>query len=309
MELLDTRQLRAFAMLAETGSFTAAAERLYLTQSAVSHSIKALETQLQCALVERLGKKISLTPSGETLLAHARSILRSIDLAQRDVAAVCRPGYGRIRVGAAQTVCQYILPAVVREFRECFPQCEVSIQSGDTDELLDLLENGQVDVSLGLRVSKYDQFSYRPLFQDHMAYVHSPQHPWATRGKLLLEDLAREQFIVYSRRSLTTRMVGEHFQRSGLRLPLMIELGNMEAIKEFARIGVGVGIIAPWIARKELTEASLLMKPLSNGQIAREWGFYSLRNRALTMAEETLAGLCQAVCHNLQEWEGGKATR
>lgn len=289
-------------MLAETGSFTVAAEKLFLTQSAVSHSIKSLETQLEASLFERAGKRISLTPAGERLRGHANSILMLMEQAAYEVAAVSRHGYGRIRIGAAQTACQYILPSVMREFRECFPNCDVSITPGDTAELLELLENGQVDLALSIQTRKGEQFEFRPLFDDDLAYVFSPIHPWAKIKQPGERDFRRVKFIVYAKKSLTTRLAEAYFHRNGWPMPSFIELGNMEAIKEFAKIGMGVGIVAPWIARKEIEEGSLLTKPLApnsdDGEVRREWGMFSLRNRQLPMAEETFVGLCEAVCRD-----------
>ncbi|MEM7014783.1 MAG: LysR family transcriptional regulator [Verrucomicrobiota bacterium] len=300
MEVLDTRQLRSFAMLAETGSFTAAAEKLFLTQSAVSHSIKSLESQLEAVLFERAGKRISLTPAGEQLLGHAHSILSRMEQAAHDVAAISRQGYGRIRIGAAQTACQYILPAVMREFRECFPNCEVSISPGDTAELLEMLENGQIDLAFSIRMRKGDHFEFRPLFDDELAYAYSPMHPWAKVKELNASHFRRVQFIVYAKQSFTARLVETYFQKIGWPMPAYLELGAMEAIKEFAKIGMGVGIIAPWVAKKEIEGGSLVIRPLAPKEdaieVRREWGMFALRNRQLSMAEETLIGLCESVC-------------
>src|SRR3954454_23738781 len=109
-ETLDSRQLRAFAALARTGSFTEAARELHLTQSAVSHAIRALEEDVGCRLLDRIGKKATLTQSGEQLLQHAEKILAEMALARDDLKNLSRWGGGRLRIGATETACQYLLP-------------------------------------------------------------------------------------------------------------------------------------------------------------------------------------------------------
>src|SRR5215831_1518785 len=118
---LDSRQLRAFATLARTASFTQAARELHLSQSAVSHSMKALETEVACRLLDRLGKSVILTQAGEQLFAHAEKILAEMDLARERLAELGKWGHGRLRIGTSLTACQYILPSVLREFKESFP--------------------------------------------------------------------------------------------------------------------------------------------------------------------------------------------
>ena len=293
MDLFDLRQLKIFSALAETKSFTAAAEKLFLTQSAVSHSIKSLEGQLDCQLVERLGK------TGETLLSHAEIILTQAETAMMEVTSLLRPGFGRLRVGAAHTACYYILPAVIREFRECFPNCEISIMPGDTAELVNMVDAGQVDVAISLRSSKAEHLNFQQLFEDRLACIYSPLSAPESLEFVTPKDLRREKLIVYAQRSLTTRMVEEHFRKHGVPTPQLLALGNMEAIKEFAKIGVGVGIIAPWIADKELGEKSLLIRELGPEPIQREWGIYSHSSRTLSIMEENFFGLSEMVCQEI----------
>src|SRR5262249_6542735 len=129
---LDSRQLRAFVVLARTGSFTQTARELNITQSGVSHSMKALESETGCRLLDRLGKKVVLTQAGEQLLHHAKKILQEMEHARESLAHLGKWGRGRLRLGASTTVCQQIIPAVLREFKESFPDHLITIEPGDT---------------------------------------------------------------------------------------------------------------------------------------------------------------------------------
>src|SRR5437899_9999862 len=133
---LDSRQLRAFCALARTGSFTQAARELHLTQSGISHSMKALERDIGCRLLDRLGKKVVLTQAGEQLLQHATKILQEMENARESLAHLGKWGRGRLRLGASTTACQHVLPAVLREFKQSFPEHNITIEPGDTRGLV-----------------------------------------------------------------------------------------------------------------------------------------------------------------------------
>ena len=115
--LLDSRQLRAFCVLARTGSFTETARELHLTQSGISHSMKALEGDVGCRLLDRLGKKVLLTQAGEQLLQHAQKILQEMESAREMLGRLGKWGRGRLRLGASTTACQHLIPTVLRESR------------------------------------------------------------------------------------------------------------------------------------------------------------------------------------------------
>ena len=122
---IDSRQLRAFVSLARHGSFTIAAHELCLTQSAVSHSMRALEEDLGCRLFDRMGKKILLTLAGEQLLPHADEILNRMQKARAGVTKLAEWGQSRLRVCASTTACQYILPTVLRDFQKNVPESPI----------------------------------------------------------------------------------------------------------------------------------------------------------------------------------------
>ena len=118
---LDTRQLRAFVTLARTGSFTLTARELHLSQSAVSHSMKALEREVGCRLLDKLGKKAVLTQAGEQLLVRATTIIAEMAAARAELGRLGKWGQSRLRLGASTTACQHILPGVLRKFKDRFP--------------------------------------------------------------------------------------------------------------------------------------------------------------------------------------------
>jgi len=298
---LDTRQIRAFVTLARRGSFTLAAKELHLSQSAVSHSMKALERDLGCRLFDRMSKKVLLTQAGEQLLQHADRILLEMNAARESIQQLGKWGRGRLRVGASTTACQYILPEILQEFKKSYPHALISVEPGDTREALALLRNNQVDVALSLEPRHDDDFAFTPLFEDDMQFVLAPSHPWAQAGAVVREEIPRQQYILYNKKSFTFEMVEEYFRGEDMVLNAVMEFGSMEAIKEMVKLGLGVSILAPWIARKELEAGELVSLPLGRRKLKRTWGLLHWRGRALTLAEETFVNLCRAHTQRLAE--------
>ena len=297
---LDSRQLRAFCSLARTGNFTQTARELHLTQSGISHSMKSLEGDVGGRLLDRLGKKVVLTQAGEQLLQHAKRILGEMETARSSLLQLGKWGHGRIRIGASTTACQHLIPPVLREFKESFPAHVITLEAGDTPELVSLLLNQQIDVAVGLEVEKEPQLLFHRLFEDELHFLVSPQHPWAIKGSVDRDEIPRENHILYSKKSVTFRLIEQYFFREKMVLNSVIEVGSMEATTELVKLGIGVSILAPWIARKELEEGSLVALPLGKRKLQRAWSALHWRGKLLNLAEETFIGLCHSACASLR---------
>jgi DNA-binding transcriptional LysR family regulator len=292
---IDSRQIRAFASLARTGSFTLAAKELHLTQSAISHSMKALEREVGCRVLDKLGKKVVLTEAGEALLVHVERILGEMALARAELDQLGKWGQSRLRLGASSTACQHILPTVLREFRESFPQCVISIEPGDTPDMIAALRDRRIDLAVNLEPRRDEPLSFRPLFTDELSFVLSPLHQWAREGRVDRSQIAKQHYIIYGKRSYTASMIEEYFREEDIVLYSSIDLGSMEAIKELVKLGLGISILATWTCRKEIEERSLVSLPLGKRKLRRRWGVLHWRGRRLSLAEETFIGLCEQV--------------
>jgi DNA-binding transcriptional LysR family regulator len=296
--VLDSRQLLAFSTVARRGSFTLAAKDLFLTQSAISDAMKALEGEVGCRLLDRVGKRVLLTQAGEQFLLHAERILREMELARSGLDTLTNWGHGRLRVGASTTACQYILPTVLREFKQSFPKCVIKIEPGDHGQQLDLLRRNQIDLAIMLEPLGESEYTFVPLFEDELRFLVAPLHPWAQLGRVPREAISEETLILYNKTSYTFRLVSEYFREEKITLTNFIELGSMEAIKELVKIGLGAGLLAPWIARQELASGALVSFALGKRKLARKWGVVHLRGRRLPLGEETFVGLCRTVTEN-----------
>jgi len=297
--MLDAHQLTVFAAVAENLSFTRAAERLFLTQSAVSHQIARLERDVGCRLLDREGRAVGLTPAGRTLLQQARRVFAALEEAQAAARYAARPDIGRLRIGASSTACQYIIPEALREFRESFPAYSLSITPGDSPQTAERLLSGEIDLGLMVRLERQKKLEYHELFEDELRFLVSPLHPWAKAGRGERRELEGQHMVLYSRNSATFRLVERYFLKVRAPLRDWIELGDMGAIKELVKLGLGVGVTAEWTTRPELAERSLVLLPFPGMRLKRTWCIAALASRELSLAEQTFIGLCQAVAGQL----------
>ena len=299
MQPLDSRQLRTFVALARTGGFTNAAREVCLSQSAVSHSVKALEQEVGCRLFDRVGKKVLLTQAGETLLVYAKRILNEMSSARESLGQLNKWGYSRIRIGASSTTCQYILPSVLRRFKEEYADCLITIEPADASDSVELLESNRIDLAITLEPDLLDKLAFQPLFTDELKFIVSPDHEWARSGHVMQSQISKQKFVLYNKGSQTFRMIESFFRRDGIALNTLIEFGSMDAIKELVKLGLGVSIMAPWVVQEEGESGSLVALPLGRRQLSRQWGLLSWRKRPLNMSEERFVGLCREVTANV----------
>jgi DNA-binding transcriptional LysR family regulator len=293
--------LRAFVTLARTGSFTATGRELFLSQSAISHAMRALESDVGCRLLDRVGRKVTLTLAGEQLLAHAEKILAEMSGAREALGQLGKWGRGRLRIGATTTACQYILPTVLREFRESFAHYAITILPADTRDMIGHLHAGRVDLAITLEPKAEENILFEPLFEDELLFVTSPLHPWAAAGQVERGEVPRQNYILYGRTSYTFRLVDDYFRREDVVLNTFIELGSMEAIKELVKVNLGISILTPWIVREEIHAGTLVALPLGRRKLKRQWGIVRWKSRTLNLAEETFVALCRDFTRQMAE--------
>lgn len=181
---------------------------------------------------------------------------------------------------------------MLREFKESFPDHAITLEPGDTLALVDSLLKHRIDLALTLEAEGEAQLEFHPLFTDELFFVVSAAHPWARAGRVDREEIPRQNYILYSKRSVTFRLIEDYFRRERMVLNTVLEVGSMEATKELVKLGLGVCILAPWIAKREIEEGSL---------VARRWGILQWSGRRLSLAEETFIGLCRLACALLEQ--------
>lgn len=290
---METRLLKMFCAVAESASLVKAAGKLHLTPSAISHGIKALETDLGCRLFERAGKKMLLNYAGEQLLLQIQPPLAALDAAAESVIRLAKLGRTRLRIGAAATACAYILPAVIRELKKSDPHLELLVESGNTRQMTELVQTNKVDLALGVAPENHTGLELRAIFRDELMFAFAPSHPWAAGRPISHEELSRQSLILPQRSSLTTQLITRFFNNLNLAPGAIMEIADIEAIKELVKLDLGVSVLGPWTVEKELLRGKLKMRPLGPKPLTRHWVVISLAGRRLTPEEETFCRLCR----------------
>jgi DNA-binding transcriptional LysR family regulator len=282
-----------FCAVARSGSLVAASRDLHLTPSAISHGLKNLETDLGCRLFERVGKRMMLNHAGEQLLAQIEKPLSDLAAAEEKLKQLGKWGQPRLRIGAAVSTCQYLLPGVIRELKKSSPNLLLQVESGDMPEMIDLIQQNRIDLALGVEPEGKVDMVTRPVFRDELLFVFAPSHPWANGKPINPAELKKQPLIVYQRSSVTAKLVEEYFASLEIVPPSVMEIGNIEAIKELVKLNLGISVLAPWTAHKELARGALRMRPLAPKALRRQWVIAWLKGRRLTLAEETFWKLCR----------------
>lgn len=303
---LDTRLLRMFATLARVGSHTRTAELLNLTQSAVSHGIKRLEDQLGCSLIHKKGKTSHLTPEGRHFLGQILRILDSLERAA-DSVSTKKETRTKLSVVISTSIAQTILAPVLREFRESYPDISLAIRLDDTPGAVQEVEEGRADLAIVIDGNLPPGLKKKPFFKDQIHLLFSPQHPWAGKSRLTVADLKGEHFLLYRRESVTFRRAEDFFLQSGVRLNSYVEISSFDIMKQLAQLGLGIAMMAPWVASKEIREGSLECLPTPRFCIERQWVIIQQDNREIRQSEQTFIGLCRIAANDLK-WDSNYQT-
>ncbi len=270
---MENFRLKVFRMVAEESSFRRAAERLHLSQPAVSQQIHALEEELGYRLFDRGQGGIQLTDAGTVLLQYAR---RGARLAEEALAALERTRgeiAGELRLGASQTVAQYILPRLLGPFLQQHPQVRLALKSGNTEQIVTALKNGQVE--LGLiegPVSSREVFRQR-LCEDRIVLIAGRRYPWPEKVAIPLSALAEAPLLMRERGSGSRRVVEMALRHAGVRqkdLHIAMNLDSIVAIISAVEAGLGVGFVSEWAIRKELRLGTVRVIPVEGLDIRRD---------------------------------------
>jgi DNA-binding transcriptional LysR family regulator len=258
MRGLDLDHLAAFAAVAELGSFRAAAERLHLTQPAVSIRVRRLEERLGLPLFERVGRRVMPTSAGRRLLSHVPQIDAAVTAALEAVADYAHYVAGRVRIGTGATACIHLLPPVLRELRRRFPAVEILVRTGNTPDILKSLEENALDVALVTLPAPGRMFAAEALVADEIVAVF-PRERAAPRPATPAA-LAVLPVLLYEPGGSTRRLIDDWFRTAGISLDPVMELGSVEAIKQLIAAGLGCGLL-PLLA--VAGEAELVVRSLT----------------------------------------------
>ncbi|MGD0473030.1 MAG: LysR family transcriptional regulator [Candidatus Velthaea sp.] len=255
---MELRQLFTFQAVAKSRSFTQAAERLSYSQSNVTAHIQALEEELQTRLFERLGKHVELTAAGRRLVTYADRLLALAEEASHEVPEPDVPS-GVLTIGACETLCAYLIPSILTDFRREFPSVRLVIHGDHCPDLPNRLLGGDLDVALTLTEPLHlTAFAIEDLAREPLMVVVRCDHRLAQQASVALTAFRDEPFIVYQEGNATWKALDEAFGRPGMRAHTTLQFNSDEAIKQCVLAGLGVGVVPHMVVERELAEGSLV---------------------------------------------------
>jgi LysR family transcriptional regulator for metE and metH len=266
----DIRHLRLVTAIADSGSVTKAAEQLHLTQSALSHQLRGLESRLGTALFHRVGKKMVPTVAGQALMASARQVL---DVLQRTEDHIKRTASGRegvIRVSTECYTCYHWLPPILKVFRGHHPGVEVRIDAGSAVRPDRALVEGRIDLAIMSTEIRDRRFRVHPMFADEVYVVMAPDHRLARRDYIRAADFEPETLFMYAPVD-ESRVYQRVFVASGVTPASVQQVPLTEAIIELVKAGLGMATLAGWAVDRYVKDGTLAAVPLTKRGYVRQW--------------------------------------
>lgn len=236
---------KVFYFVAISLSFSEASKQLYISQSAVSQSIKVLEKKLNQSLFIRSTKRVQLTPEGEILLRHIEPAMNLIKRGEAQILDANTLGGGQLRIGASDTICRYFLVPYLNRFHKEFPNVHIKVTNQTSIKCVDLLESGQVDLIVtnfpNSQLHNTNQIKVIKDFND--VFIASRKYFNLDNKKVTLHELQTHPILMLDRNSTTSEFVHHIFQQHQLDLVPEIELGSNDLLIDLARIGLGIAFI------------------------------------------------------------------
>ncbi len=266
--MLNVARLRALKEVAYRGSFSAAAEALSYTQSAVSQQIAALEAETGLTLLERHPRGVSLTAAGQTLVGHAEGILARLEAAEAALSAIAGLRGGRLRMASFPTAGATLMPLAIATFRSSYPDVELTLAEGEPEEIVPRLRAGELDLALLFEFAGesplHEGMTRVELLEDPMYLALPREHPLAAKGELRLEDLRREAWVQTSHSSPCARHVVRCCHAAGFEPKVCFESDDYQTVQGLVAAGVGVALIpelALSVVREDIVIRALSPRP------------------------------------------------
>jgi len=280
------KQLRAFCTVARTGKMTDAAAELFISQSAISLQIKALEEEMDVILFERRGPRIQLTPDGRKLLDMARPLVEGMDgLSERfDKEVRGNLESGKLIIAAGESTIMYILPALVSNFQKLHPKIRVELRNVTGRDGLAMIREDEVDFAIGSMLDVPSDIAYEPMYSFDPALIMPLGHDLAEKKNIQLKDIAPYGLILPPRRLTTWRMVDRIFQQHGVPFSVVLEVGGWEVIKRYVELDFGLSITTGICLRRN---DPLVVRNMSKYFPKRTYGVVKRRGRHLSLAART----------------------
>ena len=288
---MDTQNLRAFLLVAETGSFSLAAEKLHLTQPAVSKRIALLEDQLGAGLFDRIGRNVSLTEAGEALLPHAKSVQRELDMAERSVRDLAGDVAGQLRLATSHHIGLHRLPPVLSRFSREYPAVHIDIDFMDSEQAYERITQGKAELAVvTLAPDAEGSVIALPVWHDPLDIMVARDHELLANGEAPdLQALSEHPAILPGMNTYTGQIIKQLFDQHSLELQVSLATNYLETIRMMASVGLGWTILP-----RSMADDTLTTLQVDGVDLERTLGLVYHRGRSLSRAASAFVGAVQS---------------
>ncbi|RCL24516.1 LysR family transcriptional regulator [Pseudomonas sp. AFG_SD02_1510_Pfu_092] len=284
---MDLANLSAFIAIAETGSFSGAAERLFLTQPAISKRIAGLEQQLDVRLFDRLGREVTLTEAGRALLPRAYQILNVLDDTRRALTNLSGEVSGRLTLATSHHIGLHRLPPLLRAFTRQHPAVALDIQFMDSEQAYDEILHGRAEIAvITLAPEPHHLVQAVPVWDDALDFVAAPEHPLANNHAVSLADVARHPAVFPGGNTFTHHIVQRLFESQGLTPNIAMSTNYLETIKMMVSIGLAWSVLPRTMLDEQVAPIAL-----PGIQLSRQLGYILHTERTLSNAAKAFMAL------------------
>jgi len=295
---VDTQNLTAFIAVADSASFTQAAETLHLSQPAVSKRITTLEEQIGQSLFDRVGRSVTLTDAGRTLLPYARKVLQDLEDGRRALSHLHEKIAGRLSIGTSHHIGLHRLPPVLRAFTQQYPDVDLDIHFMDSEIACQAVLAGKLELGIVTLPSQpLPQLEMRSVWPDPLSVVVAPGHPLTELAQVGLGDLAGHPAVLPDEATYTHRIVLRELEKHGLTPRIRLATNYLETLKMLAGIGLGWSVLPD-----SMIDATLRPLPIKALRMHRELGLVWHERR-------TLSGAATALIQTLESEPGATVHR
>ena len=281
---MEFAALKAFVAVAETGSFSVAAEHLFLTQPAISKRIAALESELDTRLFDRIGRTVTLTEAGVALLPRAQSMLVELKDSIRAVSSLSGEVRGTLRFATSHHIGLHRLPPTLKHYTQAYPQVRLDIRFMDSEAACVAVEHGDLELGIvTLPPAPSSNLTTEVIWQDPLGIVVSRSHPLTGKADVTLGELAQHVAVLPSSNTYTRQIAEQAFSRLGLELEVTFSTNYLETIKMLVSVGIGWSLLP-----NTMLDKHICMLSVENLSLQRSLGIVYHRERTLSNAAHAL---------------------
>jgi len=291
---MQIESFKVFCDLAETESFTKAAQINQITQSAVSQQISSLEKQFNSLLIERSKKKFRLTREGQVLYEYGKQIIQGYDSLQSKLQEIKDIVSGTIRVSTIYSVGLHELPQYIKRFLKSFPTVNVHVEYRRSNQVYDDVLGNVVDLGLVAYPLKDPKLEIVLLHRDQLVVICHPNHPLAANEKISLKALTDQKFIGFEPDIPTRKAIDKMLRDHGVSVQMVMEFDNVETVKRAVEIEAGIAIVPQGTIVQEVSMQTLAQIQLSDGEFYRPLAAIYKKNKVVSPAIKQFLNILKA---------------